>query len=237
MHGASFYVGLAPYAIAIGVASTLPWVSLAIVFTMPALQFIGLLEPPEATSWPVAGASILVAFLVTLSARTLVTWVGLLVVLLHAMVVGIQLAVAVADGARFLREAKPETTDTALREFADTARSALLDLRGLIEGLRDEAVNRPQPTLADLPALTGRLAAAGMTIETEQFGTPELLTPSRQVVVYRTIQESLTNALRHSGAHPAAVITFSWEGPGLALSITSTGDAQAPDPAAGGSSS
>ncbi|RIJ17675.1 two-component sensor histidine kinase, partial [Clavibacter michiganensis subsp. insidiosus] len=66
-------------------------------------------------------------------------------VLAHSLAV----VVAVADGSRFLRETRPETTEEALREIAGTARSALLDLRGLTEELTDDA-HRPQPGLADL---------------------------------------------------------------------------------------
>ncbi|RFA10437.1 hypothetical protein B7R54_15430 [Subtercola boreus] len=320
MHSASFYAALAAYAVAIGSARAFPRVALAILLVVPVAQAVGLLERPQATTWPIAGASILVAFAIATHARPRIRRAGLLVVVLQAVLLGFLLVytgdwldwagggqsvspdtylryastlavlgvvfcaaawtagfaltvsarrrddralldeteaeltaagfelrsleerariaqevhdvlahslavvVAVADGSRFLRETKPETTDRALREIADTARAALGDLRGLIEGLRDETPDHPQPGLADLPALTSRLAAAGMPVDVQQFGAPQALTPSRDLAAYRIVQESLTNALRHSGAHPVAVVTFTWEGPGLALVVTSTGD-------------
>ncbi|MBM7025789.1 sensor histidine kinase, partial [Clavibacter zhangzhiyongii] len=111
-------------------------------------------------------------------------------VLAHSLAV----VVAVADGSRFLRETRPETTEEALREIAGTARSALLDLRGLIEELTDDS-HRPQPNLADLPALIRGMAATGMRVDLRTTGRPGGLTPSQQLSVYRIVQESLTNPL------------------------------------------
>lgn len=331
-HGAGFYVALSAYTLAIGLSRFLPWTSLAIILLVPVLQLVGILGYPEANTWPIAGASVIVAFVVALSAQNLVKWVGLGVVLLQALIVSVLLVfaagwiewigrgeypripdflvgysvfltaigmvgcgaawtvgfaislsirrwhdrdmlhqaeadleaagfelrsmkerkviaqevhdvlahslaviIAVADGSRFLQRSKPEITDEALREIADTARSGLLDLRGLIEGLRDEPSNRPQPGLADLAALTDRLSAAGMKVEAENFGPPRPLTLSQELTVYRIVQESLTNALKHSGPHPAAVLSFDWNGPGLALTIASTGDSLArPDDSGNG---
>lgn len=140
-------------------------------------------------------------------------------VLAHSLAV----VIAVADGSRYLRETRPETTDGALREIADTARAALIDVRSLIEALHDESSNRPQPGLADLEGLVSRLSSAGLPVQFETFGAPQPLTRSQELAVFRIVQESLTNALKHGGSHPAAVVTLNWEGPGLAVSVTSQG--------------
>ncbi|PPF52870.1 hypothetical protein C5C13_15770 [Clavibacter michiganensis] len=147
-------------------------------------------------------------------------------VLAHSLAV----VVAVADGSRFLRETRPETTEEALREIAGTARSALLDLRGLIEELTDDA-HRPQPNLADLPALIRGMAATGMRVDLRTTGRPGGLTPSQQLSVYRIVQESLTNALKHTRGTATVDVSFVWEGPGLALTIRSRGSEPEPEPA------
>jgi signal transduction histidine kinase len=139
-------------------------------------------------------------------------------VLAHSLAV----VVAVADGSRFLRETRPETTEEALREIAGTARSALLDLRGLIEELTDDS-HRPQPNLADLPALIRGMAATGMRVDLRTTGRPGGLTPSQQLSVYRIVQESLTNALKHTRGVATVDVSFVWEGPGLALTVRSRG--------------
>jgi signal transduction histidine kinase len=147
-------------------------------------------------------------------------------VLAHSLAV----VVAVADGSRFLRETRPETTEEALREIAGTARSALLDLRGLIEELTDDS-HRPQPNLADLPALIRGMAATGMRVDLRTTGRPGGLTPSQQLSVYRIVQESLTNALKHTRGTATVDVSFVWEGPGLALTIRSRGSKAEPEPA------
>jgi signal transduction histidine kinase len=149
-------------------------------------------------------------------------------VLAHSLAV----VVAVADGSRFLRETRPETTEEALREIAGTARSALLDLRGLIEELTDDA-HRPQPNLADLPALVRGMAATGMRVDLRTTGRPGGLTPSQQLSVYRIVQESLTNALKHTRGTATVDVSFVWEGPGLALTVRSRGSEAPPEPPSG----
>ena len=141
-------------------------------------------------------------------------------VLAHSLAV----VIALADGSRYLSKIKPESTDTALRDIADTARSALVDVRGLVEGLRDEPGDRPQPGLSDLDALTKRVSSAGMHVSTEHFGDAQTLTPAKELAVFRIVQESLTNSLKHAGPQSTARISFDWRGPGLALAITSRGD-------------
>jgi signal transduction histidine kinase len=147
-------------------------------------------------------------------------------VLAHSLAV----VVAVADGSRFLRETRPETTEEALREIAGTARTALLDLRDLIEGLTDDE-HRPQPNLADIPALVRRMSATGMRVGLRTTGRAHGLTPSQQLSVYRIVQESLTNALKHASGTPTVDVSFVWQGPGLALTIRSVGSEPAPDAA------
>ncbi len=163
-------------------------------------------------------------------------------VLAHSLTV----VVAVADGSRYLRasdaaaslsepsepgelpeqeavpepDAIPEQTDEALRRIADTARSALTDLRGLLEGLHDDGT-RPQPGLAGIDALVERVSLTGMTVRLERLGEPGSLTPAQELSVYRIVQESLTNALKHGGSRPAASVSLAWSGDGLVLTVTS----------------
>ncbi|MGA1836150.1 hypothetical protein VD659_04380 [Herbiconiux sp. 11R-BC] len=161
-------------------------------------------------------------------------------VLAHSLTV----VVAVADGSRYLRasgaaalepsepgelpeqdaipeaDAVPEQTDEALRRIADTARSALTDLRGLLEGLHDDGT-RPQPGLAEVDALVERVSLTGMTVQLERLGEPGMLTPAQELSVYRIVQESLTNALKHGGSRPAASVSLAWGGDGLVLTVTS----------------
>lgn len=151
-------------------------------------------------------------------------------VLAHSLTV----VVAMADGSRFIREQRPETTDAALRDIADAARDAIVDLRGLMEELTDQTV-RPQPGMNDVGALLERLRAAGLAVALEEFGTPGGLTATKELAVYRILQEALTNALKHGGRGAQASVSLDWRGPGLALMVRSSaasvvGVANAGDP-------
>ncbi|QJU54197.1 histidine kinase [Herbiconiux sp. KACC 21604] len=155
-------------------------------------------------------------------------------VLAHSLAV----VIAVADGTRFLRAAEPagesregpgtpreQRTDEALGEIAEAARAALVDLRGLLEGLHDET-QRPQPRIDELGALVGRMSSTGMGVRFEQFGDPGRLTPTQEAAVYRIVQESLTNALKHGGPHPSAAVSLAWGDDGLVVGVVSgRGDA------------
>jgi len=151
-------------------------------------------------------------------------------VLAHSLAV----VIAQADGARFASVDKPQLTDAAFHAISDAARAALIDVRTLIEGLREEPGDTPQPGLADLEPLFAQLGATGMVVDAQHFGGTKEMTPAQELAVYRIVQESLTNSLRHSGGKPGARLSFDWRGPGLALTVTSRGDAGGPQSSGGG---
>ncbi|PRY68301.1 signal transduction histidine kinase [Glaciihabitans tibetensis] len=127
---------------------------------------------------------------------------------------------AQADGARLSPSADIRTKDAALLAISGAARTALIDMQAFVEALREEPSGGPQPSLAELPALLARLASAGMEVTVRDFGEAKPLTPAKELAVFRILQESLTNSLRHAGSDVPARVTFDWRGPGLALSVT-----------------
>ncbi len=129
--------------------------------------------------------------------------------------------VAQADGARYLGAKDPAATETALATISSTAREALADVRVLLAQLRHAQGDGPQPTLVDLERLFEQLRAAGLEIRDEVTGTPLALGTSRQLAVYRIVQESLTNALRHAQPGEPATVHFGWTPHGLDLTIAS----------------
>lgn len=148
-------------------------------------------------------------------------------VLAHSLAV----VIALADGSRFLRRSESDTasgsTESSLLRIAETSRSALVDLRGLIEGLTEET-DRPQPGLADLPELVHRFEGTGVQVELRESGDPADLAPAQQLAVYRIVQESLTNVLKHGGTGPHASVSLTWDGPGLLLAVASRPGGEAP---------
>jgi signal transduction histidine kinase len=131
------------------------------------------------------------------------------------------IVVAQADGARYLGKKDPEATEQALAAIATTAREALSDVRVLLAQLRYSQVDGPQPTLVDLERLVEQVRASGLTVSQETSGDPLPLGTAQQLAVYRIVQESLTNALRHADTSEEVVVRFTWSPHGLELTITS----------------
>ena len=129
--------------------------------------------------------------------------------------------VAQADGALFLGKKRPAAVTESLKAIAQSARDSLGELRVLLESLSSTSEGHSYPTLANVDALLERMRGAGLTVSDEVFGEPTSLTAGQELAVYRILQESLTNALKHSGSDSFVRITSDWRGPGLALSIVS----------------
>ncbi|CAN5364129.1 sensor histidine kinase [soil metagenome] len=130
--------------------------------------------------------------------------------------------VAQADGARYLRKSDPDAVDDALLTISTTAREALSDVRVLLAQLRHTQTDSPQPTLVDLNRLIEQMRSSGLTVDQQVTGTPLHLGTSGQLAVFRIVQESLTNALRHADISTAVVLRFAWTPHGLDLTIASS---------------
>ena len=83
-----------------------------------------------------------------------------------------------------------------------SAHQALEDLRAVIGVLREtpdgEAPERPQPTIADLPALIDESRAAGMRVAYDWRVDRRRLPEAMGRNAYRIVQEGLTNARKHA---------------------------------------
>lgn len=116
--------------------------------------------------------------------------------------------IAQADGARMLGGRDPEAAEEALTTIGATARAALADVRVLLQQLRSEPATAPQPTLADLDDLLGGFRTSGLDVVRTDDGDPHPLPVPLQIAVFRVVQESLTNALRHGAGSVAVVLAW-----------------------------
>lgn len=101
----------------------------------------------------------------------------------------------------------PEAAERALREVQRTGRQALVELRRMLDLLRDEASPdelAPQPGLLDVVGLVTSAREAGLDV-TLQTGELAEVPPALALTAYRIVQESLTNALRYAGPAPVEV--------------------------------
>jgi signal transduction histidine kinase len=102
------------------------------------------------------------------------------------------------EAARYLTAA-PDRLDRTLTAVTDTGRRAITDLRHLLDLLNpDHGTEARSPSAGGLPALVEHARQAGQPVEFTQEGTPAESAGSADLVAYRVVQESLTNALKHA---------------------------------------
>ena len=121
----------------------------------------------------------------------------------HMSLINVQASVAL-----HLRGTHPEQVDEALTVIKGASKEALVELRSLIEVLRegdDPAPRHPAASLAALDDLVERSRLAGLDLTTGTTGIPRPLPPSVELAAYRVVQEAVTNVVRHSGASRAEV--------------------------------
>ncbi len=119
-------------------------------------------------------------------------------------------------------ESAPDIAEQTLELIADTARDSLTQMRSLLGLLRtDEATAyAPVPTLNDVPALVEQSRRAGLPVTFTGItgAMARTLPQGAELAAYRTVQEALTNALKHSpGA--ATTVTIHWGDEGLQLRV------------------
>jgi len=121
---------------------------------------------------------------------------------LHDVVAhGLSVIVRLSDGAEAVAESDPARSREAVRQVGHVGRDSLRDMRRLLGVLGDDAGRpaelAPQPGLADLDALVDTYRTAGLPVAVQRSGD-EPLDAAAQLVVFRTVQEGLTNALRYA---------------------------------------
>jgi signal transduction histidine kinase len=129
-----------------------------------------------------------------------------------------------AGALEFRPDAPPEEVARAAGVIRASAHEALEDLRAVIGVLRDGSdgaePERPQPTLADLPALIEESRAAGMRVAYAWRLAPEAAVPEALGRnAYRIVQEGLTNARKHAQGSAVDVAVEGRPGDGLTIEV------------------
>jgi signal transduction histidine kinase len=146
----------------------------------------------------------------------------------HVSMVVVQAEAASVDAAPAVR--------TALEAIADTARSALVELRRLLGVLRqtdDRMALAPQPGIAQLDSLVQHVREAGLPVELRMEGEMPVVPAGVDLSVFRIVQEALTNTLRHAGPARACVAVRT-RGDHLEVEVVDDGAGTAPQRAAPG---
>lgn len=123
-------------------------------------------------------------------------------------------AIVIQAGAR-RRDLDPtDPTAGLLAQIEDQGRQTLQELRRLLGLLRvDDDTDvplAPQPGLADLPGLIQSMRDRGCEVSFETVGQPRAVGQGLELAIYRVVQESLTNMLKHA-QEPRADVALRWD--------------------------
>ncbi|ROR46252.1 sensor histidine kinase [Kitasatospora cineracea] len=134
--------------------------------------------------------------------------------------------ITLADGGAYAARSAPERGREALALIGDSGRQALGELRRMLGVLREHGDGpelAPQPGIADLAGLCGRIRSAGPEVVHRTEGDLESLDRGVQLMVYRIVQEALTNTLKHAGPAARARVSVSLAGARLLVRVDDDG--------------
>lgn len=99
---------------------------------------------------------------------------------------------------------RPERARETLTAIEQTSSRALHEMRTVLGVLRDDDGRAPSPGLAQLDELAATARDAGLDVKLDAATPSTPLTSAVGSAVYRIVQESITNVIRHAG--PTRVI-------------------------------
>ena len=141
--------------------------------------------------------------------------------------------VALNDGASFTMLTDPEKAAEAVREASSVGRAALSELRRALgvlrdgdSGVTDDAAARvPTPRVADLDRLLAPIRRTGLDVSLTVEGPVGALSPGLQLAIYRLVQESLTNTVKHAIAADRSSVTIRTDAGGTEVWVVDNGQA------------
>jgi len=147
----------------------------------------------------------------------------------------VSVMVVQAGAAEALLASSPDQARKPLDEVQRTGQQAISELTrmlGLLRGTphdpRDiDARFEPHPGVTQVPDLVERTAAAGLDVRLATDGTSRPLPPGTDLTVYRVVQESLTNTLKHAGPHASARVGLRYLPHTVEVEVTDTGNPHA----------
>lgn len=136
----------------------------------------------------------------------------------------VSVMVVQAEAGPVVVRSAPEKAEKAFEAIADAGRDALVQLRRMLGVLRedDSLALAPQPTIDALPKLIENVRTTGLDVRLVTEGEQRRLPVDVELAVYRTVQEALTNTVKHARARSSEV-RLRWEDERLMLRIEDDG--------------
>ena len=133
---------------------------------------------------------------------------------LHDVVAhAVSVIVVQAQAADRVLEGEQASARESLQAIESTARTALVEMRRLLEMLRADEGDvdlAPQPGLEHLEVLVRQVREAGLNVDLRVEGERRPLPAGVDLSAFRIVQEALTNTLKHAGpAHALVTVRYS----------------------------
>jgi signal transduction histidine kinase len=139
--------------------------------------------------------------------------------------------IAQADGASYVVGTDTERAQEAMRTVAGTGREALADMHRIVAVLRgtegDPGEDRRRIGIDYLDSVVEGARAAGLGVELTIDGDTARVPAAVQVTVFRVVQESLTNVLRHAGTGTKVTVDVNLRDDRLLLEVADDGAGRA----------
>lgn len=144
-----------------------------------------------------------------------------------------------AGAALYRLKKDPAQAEEALGAIKASSRETLRELRatlGVLRRVDEQAPTAPAPGLARAEELVGSAKLTGLEVRIVRTGVERSLSAPVDLAAYRIVQESLTNAARHSGAE-RVTIRLAYGDRELDLTVEDDGQGSAARPAGSGGDS
>ena len=131
-----------------------------------------------------------------------------------------------ANGGGYALDHDPDRTREALRTISATGNDALGEIRQLVQILRsdgDDGIGDDPASPGRVTAVVERARAAGLAVDLIQDGTPPEMPGGVALAVFRIVQESLTNTLKHAGPAPSATVRVQYSPRSISVEVTDNG--------------
>jgi signal transduction histidine kinase len=148
---------------------------------------------------------------------------------LHDIVAhSLTVVVTLAEAATAAADSDPGAARAAMGQVATTGRTALGEMRRLLDVLRtepgdDAAGLAPAPGLDGVDGLVAGARGAGLPVRLTVAGRPRPLTAAMDATAHRIVQESLTNVLKHAVDTSAVEVLVRWEDGALVVQVSDDG--------------
>ncbi|MFJ3778225.1 sensor histidine kinase [Streptomyces sp. NPDC090075] len=152
---------------------------------------------------------------------------------------GLVVVIALSEAAAATTATSAEDARDQMLRSAAAGRESLAQMRRLLGMLRTEegVALAPQPDLRALEVLLADTRRAGLDVRLEETGPPAVrqsLGPAAQTTLYRVVQESLTNVVKHARDASRVDVQLRYAADTVGFRITDDGAPPHPAPAGNG---